>query len=233
MAPDTRTWQLVVNHDFSTGNNTSLYQAFCGHQGSVNGPELNNFSPQNVYHNGQALVLKFEKRSNKSCTGVTRNYAGAGFYLKIPSYYDIAVEMEIKGTTVYGVSPYATTWPHNVKPRCGWGAEDDFFEQNGKNPASVWATYHYWDGSCNHKMNQYWYNISNASTAYHAYGVMRSGGQVRFYLDGVSKGVSSSYFQSYPMDVSMGMGAYSFEWPADSKLPAYTYVRRIKVWKKK
>jgi len=238
MVMDPNIWNLVVNQDFTKGTNPNLYTVYCGHQGDKNGPELNNFVPGNVYYlNNQALVLKFEKKTNTSCTGVTRSYAGAGFTLNPPATStDIAAEFVIMGTNAPGVSPYTTTWPHaGTKIKCtkGWGAEDDFFEQLGDKSAAVWDTYHYWDSRCNHQLTQFNFNIPDAATNYHAYGVIRTNGQVKFYLDGVYKGTGSLYFQKYQMDIAMGVGAYNWDKPVDSKLPAYVYIKSMKVWTKK
>jgi len=197
---------------------------------------------QNVYWANGALTLKFEKRVNTSCTGITRNYAGGGFFLNTPAATSIAVEFEIMDNNVYGVSPYAGLFiAGGVNPSCGWGAEDDFFERLGGSQSQEVQTYHFWTPSCVHGVDQAFKTIPDIASTYHTYSVIRDGGTA-FFVDGVAQltnggnnvanYVSSDDFMSYPMTVQMGVGGYNWALPNDSQLPAYVYVRHIKVWYK-
>jgi len=218
-------WTLAVDQDFTQGDAPSLYRGFCGQQGAaVGGANNNNFSAQNVYWANGALTLKFENRVNTSCTGVTRDYAGAG----------------LMGTGVLGVSPYATLWPvGTVTPSCGWGAEDDFFEQSVLGPTGEFQTYHYWTPApaCTHRLNQSPNTIPNIATTYHNYAVVRNG-SAEFFVDGVAQPsttgqlISTTEFQNYPMSVQMGVGGYNAYPPNNSQLPAYVYIRHIRIWYK-
>jgi len=231
-------WKLAVNQDFTKGDAPGLYETFCGAQGGANGTEINNFSKQNVYWDNGALTLRFERRTNTSCTSITRDYAGAGFIVNTPAATSIAAEFEILGTDVHGVSPYATLWPAGtVKPSCGWGAEDDFFEQDARTPGHEVQTYHHWTPACIHQHHQAFQSIPDIAATYHTYSVVRDGGTT-FFFDGrvqtFSNGqsISTDDFQDYPMAVHIGVGGKNSAMPDDSHLPAYVRIRHIKVWYK-
>jgi hypothetical protein len=235
------TWVLTVDQDFTKGDAPSLYNTFCGAQGNSGGPEINNFSKQNLYWEDGALTLKFERHANTSCTGVTREYAGAGFAVNSPAATNIAVEFEILATDVYGVSPYATLWPTDgVKPNCGWGAEDDFFEQDARTAGHEVQTYHHWTPppACIHLQHQSFQTISTIASVYHSYSVIRDGG-TKFFVDGNAQTFSngqkvvSDDFQNYSMTVQMGIGGNNASMPDDARLPAYVRIRRIKIWYKR
>jgi len=232
-------WTLTINQDFTQGDAPSLYSTFCGQQGSVNGPNSNNFVPGNVYWQNGALVLRLQNVPNTSCTGITRPYAGAGFALNTPAANSIAVEFEIMGSNVYGAAPYAGLGvAAGVNPSCGWGVEDDFFEQNSTNPPQNVQTYHSWTPSaCVHQYTQAFSYPSNIATSWHKYAVVRDGGS-EFFIDGVAQQfsngqyIATSDFQNYQVSPQIGLGTYAASLPNPTQLPAYIQVRSIKVWYK-
>ncbi len=233
-------WVLTVNQDFTKGPNPSLYTTFCGSEGSGNA--ANNFAANNVYWENGALVLRLQNLTNTSCTGVTRPYAGAGFALNIKAASSIATEFEIMGTDTYGVAPYALlALAAGVAPACGWGLEDDFFEQNSTLPVQNVQSYHFWVGSasrpCVHQFMQLFADPPNIGTSWHRYAVVRDGG-VSFFIDGAPQEfgngtyVATAGFQNYPVSIQMGLGAYTANLPNPAQLPAYVKIRNIKVWYK-
>jgi hypothetical protein len=233
MRMDPSVWRVVVDHDYRNGDNPTLIHKYCGHTGAKVGPNISNFSPSNVYWQDGALVLKFEKRRNTSCTGVTRDYAGGGFELTTPNATNMAVELVAQGTDVAAVQPYAGIFARGVTPRCEWGVEDDFFEMSGSRPGRLGQTYHYWDADCKHLMKQFFTDVPNIAYSYHAYGAIRSDGKTRFYLDGAYKGWANNFFANYPVNLSMGVLAKNtYGMPDDAHLPETILVRRIRVWQK-
>lgn len=239
MAPDPTKWVIATEHDFADGDNQSLYTKFCGVLG---GATNINFSAQNVTWQDGALVLKFEKRTNRSCTGKLGAFATGGIAVKTAGYKSLAVEMMLSGTDVRGLRPYATTWPKGGQGGCGWGAEDDFIEQSGTTPSKVWATTHTWSSACSHRTAQTWYTIPTWAD-YHNYGVirettvdapptsLRGKGCVDFYLDGVKTGGSCDLFRPYVMGASAGI-AGSASAVDQTRLPATVRIKKIRVWKK-
>jgi hypothetical protein len=233
MKPDPNVWRLVVNHDYRTGDNPTLIHKYCGHTGAKTGPNVSNFAPGNVFWQNGALVLKFERRRNTSCTGVTRDYAGGGFELTTKPAKDLAVEMLVQGTDVAAVQPYFGLFARGVTPRCEWGVEDDFFEMSGSRPGRLGQTYHYWDSSCRHLMKQFFTDVPDIASTSHAYGVMRTNGGVKFYMDGAFKGYANANYATYPVNLSGGVLAKNtYGMPDDNHLPETILVRRIRVWQK-
>lgn len=139
---------------------------------------------------------------------------------------------------MYGSHGYFTLWPTSGQPKsCGWGAEDDFFEQAGRLPRRIWSTTHTWTSACAHKVAQNWYDIARWGS-WNAYGVTRqvtldvpgslpSRGCVAFYVNGQRRGGSCERFRSYLMGVSGGIGKA----PNVAATTATIKVRRITVWR--
>jgi len=116
------------------------------------------------------------------------------------------------------------------------GTSRPILEQSVTGFTGEFQTYHYWTPApaCTYEQNQLALTIPDIATAWHKYAVVRNNGTT-FYVDGVvrswhGKSVWNSNFQNYPMTVQMGVGGYNAYPPNNSQLPAYVYIRHIRVW---
>jgi hypothetical protein len=231
---DPAVWELFINDDFSNGLDRNVYRTF---QGQVGASTITNFQNDDVYVDNGALVMRLQKRWNDA-GGQSREYSGGG-WSTIAAYTEIAAEFEIMGTDVPGLCGYTTTWPAGGEAiRCGWGAEDDFYEQLGKEPENILQTYHYWNDGCSHLHTGKTTVVEDAASSFHRYGVVRAEGTSRFYVDGGFTHSVNDYFEgNLRMNVGGGFWAGGpGSWPGevdDGRLPAEIRIRHVKVWRKR
>lgn len=245
MQLDPAKWQLVVSHDFRYGDAPQLYSKYCANFGTLS-QRNTNFAPGNVYWRNGALVFKFERKRTRSCKGEWADYAGAGVSFNTALAKNIAVEAEVSGNDVRGSQAYVTTWPVAGQPHsCDWGAEDDFYEQLGRNPRKIWASTHLWSATCVHKVQQFHYDVPNY-LGFNKFGVVRetiadngdmsstqNTGCSKFFLNGRSTGSTCSLFRPYVMKVSAGIGGPRNADIDAWRLPATFQIRKIRIWNKR
>lgn len=231
-------WVLLWSDDFNgTSIDTTKWNVSNGHSGINN--ELEYYNPDDVYLDGAGnLVL----RSRKDVT-----LPGAGFQdytsgqVNTAGKFDFLygrMEVRAKLPTGKGLWPahwtlsYRCTASADVSGCRFWPPEIDIMEMLGQEPTKVYQTYHYSVGNSNLGYGVT-YTGPDFSAAYHTYEAEWDPGEIRFYVDGIRTGSTTTAITNIRQHLIL-QTAVGGNWPgapdATTVFPQYHSIDYIRVF---